>query len=122
MGKTNPAYVARKRRHLRVRKRLAGTTERPRLNVYRSLNHIYAQVIDDTTGATLTSASSLGAELSTNDEKQTKTEQAKLVGKRLAEQALKAGVSEVVFDRGGYKYHGRIKALAEASREAGLKF
>jgi large subunit ribosomal protein L18 len=122
MGKTNPAYVARKRRHLRVRKRLAGTTERPRLNVYRSLNHIYAQVIDDTTGATLTSASSLGAELSTNDEKQTKTEQAKLVGKRVAEQALKAGVSEVVFDRGGYKYHGRIKALAEASREAGLKF
>ena len=122
MGKTNPACVARKRRHLRVRKRLAGTTERPRLNVYRSLNHIYAQVIDDTTGVTLTSASSLGAELSKKDKKQTKTEQAKLVGKRVAEQALKAGVSEVVFDRGGYKYHGRIKALAEASREAGLKF
>jgi large subunit ribosomal protein L18 len=122
MGKTNPAYVARKRRHLRVRRRLAGTTERPRLNVYRSLNHIYAQVIDDTTGVTLTSASSLGAELSKKDKKQTKTEQAKLVGKRVAEQALKVGVSEVVFDRGGYKYHGRIKALAEACREAGLKF
>jgi large subunit ribosomal protein L18 len=122
MGKTNPAYVARKRRHLRVRKCLAGTTERPRLNVYRSLNHIYAQVIDDTTGVTLTSASSLGAELSKKDKGQTKIEQAKLVGKLVAERALKAGVSEVVFDRGGYKYHGRVKALAEASREAGLKF
>lgn len=121
MGKPNPTYVARKRRHMRVRKRLAGL-DRPRLNVFRSLNHIYAQVIDDTKGVTLTSASSLDAELSKKAKKQTKTEQAKLVGKLVAERALKAGVSEVVFDRGGYKYHGRVKALAEASREAGLKF
>jgi large subunit ribosomal protein L18 len=122
MGKTNPKYVARKRRHIRVRKRLAGTTERPRLNIYRSLNHIYAQVIDDSKGVTLTSASSLDAELSKKDKKQAKIEQAKLVGKLVAERAVKAGVSEVVFDRGGYRYHGRIRALAEASREAGLKF
>jgi large subunit ribosomal protein L18 len=122
MGKTNPTYLARKRRHQRVRKRLAGTSERPRLNIYRSLNHIYAQVVDDTKGVTLTSASSLDAELSKKTKKQTKTEQAKLVGQLVAERALKAGVSEVVFDRSGYKYHGRVKALAEASREAGLKF
>ena len=122
MGKTNPAYVARKRRHQRVRGRLVGTSERPRLNVYRSLKHIYAQVIDDTRGVTLTSASSLDVELSKKGEKQTKTEQAKLVGQLVAERALQAGVGEVVFDRGGYKYHGRVKALAEASREAGLKF
>ena len=128
MGKTNPKYVARKRRHMRVRKRLVGL-ERPRLNVFRSLNHIYAQVIDDTKGVTLTSASSLeaeasslDAELSKKNKKQGKIEQAKLVGKLVAERAVKAGVSEVVFDRGGYKYHGRVKALAEASREAGLKF
>jgi large subunit ribosomal protein L18 len=122
MGKTNPAYVARKRRHQRVRKHLVGTFERPRLNVYRSLNHIYAQVIDDTRGVTLTSASSLDVELSKKGEKQTKTEQAKLVGQLVAERVLQAGVGEVVFDRGGYKYHGRVKALAGASREAGLKF
>jgi large subunit ribosomal protein L18 len=122
MGKTNPVYVARRRRHQRVRGQLVGTSERPRLNVYRSLNHIYAQVIDDTRGVTLTSASSLDVELSKKGEKQTKTEQAKLVGQLVAERALQAGVGEVVFDRGGYKYHGRVKALAEASREAGLKF
>ena len=122
MGKTNRAYVARKRRHMRVRKHLAGTSERPRLNIFRSLNHIYTQVIDDANGITLTSASSLDADVSKKAKGQTKTEQAKLVGQLVAERALKAGVSEVVFDRGGYRYHGRVKALAEASREAGLKF
>jgi len=107
---------------MRVRKNLVGTPERPRLNVFRSLEHIYVQVIDDTKGITLTSASSLDAEVATKTESKNKTEQAKLVGKLAAERALKAGVNEVVFDRGGYKYHGRVKALAEASREAGLKF
>jgi len=118
MGKTNPAYLARKRRQQRVRKHLAGTPERPRLNVYRSLNNIYVQVIDDLNGITLTSASSLDVKAKGNN----KTEQAEAVGKLVAERAQDAGVKEVVFDRGGYKYHGRVKALAEASREAGLKF
>ena len=122
MGKTNRVYVARKRRHMRVRKHLAGTSERPRLNIFRSLNHIYTQVIDDANGITLTSASSLDADVSKKAKEQTKIEQAKLVGQLVAKRALEAGVSEVVFDRGGYKYHGRVKALAEASREAGLKF
>jgi large subunit ribosomal protein L18 len=122
MAKTNPAYVARQRRHLRVRKDLAGTSERPRLNVFRSLVHIYAQVIDDSKGVTLTTASTIDADVVTKAKGQPKIEQAKLVGKLVAERALEAGIKEVVFDRGGYKYHGRVKALAEASREAGLKF
>ena len=121
MGKTNPSYVARKRRHARVRRRLSGRPDQPRLNVFRSLNHIYAQVIDDTNGLTVASASSLDANVRGLTEK-TKTEQATMVGKLVAERALDAGVSTVVFDRGGYKYHGRVKALAEAAREAGLKF
>ncbi|NJN93536.1 MAG: 50S ribosomal protein L18 [Anaerolineales bacterium] len=124
MGKTNPSYIARKRRQARVRKHLSGLPERPRLNVFRSLNHIYAQVIDDTKGVTLVSASSLDAnvreaEITTG---KGKTERATLVGKLVAERALEAGITQVVFDRGGYKYHGRVKALADASREAGLKF
>ena len=124
MGRTNPVYVARKRRHARVRKYVAGTSERPRLNVFRSLNHIYAQVIDDTTGVTLASASSLEASRKSPDNLKGKSriEQAALVGKLVAERALEAGITQVVFDRGGYKYHGRIKSLAEGSREAGLKF
>lgn len=124
MGKTNPSYVARKRRHTRVRKQLSGMPERPRLNVFRSLNHIYAQVIDDTQGVTLVSASSLDTSVSEAEvtKGKGKTEQASLVGKLVAERALEAGITQVVFDRGGYKYHGRVKALADASREAGLKF
>ena len=124
MGKTNPSYVARKRRHIRVRKQLSGISERPRLNVFRSLNHIYAQVIDDTKGVTLVSASSLDAGVRETEVAQGKgkTEHASLVGKLVAERALEAGITQVVFDRGGYKYHGRVKALADASREAGLKF
>jgi large subunit ribosomal protein L18 len=124
MAKTNPAYMARKRRHMRVRKRFSGTPDTPRLNVFRSLSHIYAQVIDDSKGVTLTSASSLDAGISgaieANDKN--KLKQATMVGKLVAERALEAGISSVVFDRGGYKYHGRVKALAEAAREAGLKF
>lgn len=113
---------ARKRRHRRIRMRLSGTSERPRLNVYRSLNHIYAQVIDDSAGHTLVAASTLEKSLAGTLEGKSKKEQAALVGKTLAERAVDAGISEVVFDRGGYLYHGRIKALADGAREGGLKF
>ena len=122
MAKTNARYAARKRRHIRVRKHLSGTTERPRLNVFRSLNHIYAQVMDDTKGVTLASASTIDVNLRGDLQGKSKTEQAEAVGKLVAERAKEAGVEQVVFDRGGYQYHGRVKALAEASREAGLKF
>jgi len=124
MGKTNPSYVARKRRQARVRKNLSGISERPRLNVFRSLSHIYAQVIDDSKGVTLVSASSLDASIRAAEvaSGSGKTERASLVGKLVAERALEAGITQVVFDRGGYKYHGRVKALADASREVGLKF
>lgn len=111
-----------KRRHLRVREKVKGTPERPRLNVSRSLKHIYAQIIDDVAGNTLVSASTVDATIRPLVEGLNKTEQARLVGKTLAERALDAGLEEVVFDRGGRKYHGRVRALAEASREAGLKF
>jgi large subunit ribosomal protein L18 len=122
MGKPNRARLARMRRHERVRSKVVGTPQRPRLNVYRSLNHIYAQIIDDSQGRTLMSISSLDSSLRDSLAKRTKTEQAAEVGKALAERAKQAGITQVVFDRGGYKYHGRIKALAEASREGGLQF
>lgn len=122
MKKINPSYLARQRRHKRVRKQLSGTSERPRLNVFRSLSHIYAQVIDDIRGVTIVSASTLDSSVNQASEKHSKTEQAIMVGKLVAERALGAGVTKVVFDRGGYKYHGRVKALADASREAGLEF
>jgi large subunit ribosomal protein L18 len=112
--------AARAKRHQRIRLALAGTTERPRLAVFRSLNQIYAQVIDDSVGRTLASASSL--EKGVRESSATKTDQAKLVGRLLAERARKAGIGSVVFDRAGYQYHGRIRALAEAVREAGLDF
>ena len=105
----------RQKRHRRVRGKISGTAERPRLNVFRSNTNIYAQVIDDIAGVTLASASSL-------KENGTKTEQAKAVGTVVAKAAVAAGVSEVIFDRGGYLYHGRVQALAEAARENGLKF
>lgn len=114
--------LARQRRHARVRKHIIGTTNRPRLNVFRSDKHIYAQVIDDNAGHTVVSASSIDLEVRGAAKGKPKTEQAKLVGRVVAERALEAGLKEVVFDRGGYKYHGRVKALAEAAREAGLKF
>lgn len=114
--------VARVRRHLRVRKKVQGTGERPRLNVFRSLSQIYAQIIDDTAGRTLVSASSVDRELREKMKGLKKSEQARLVGRAVAERALKKGISSVVFDRGGYKYNGRVKALAEGAREGGLKF
>jgi large subunit ribosomal protein L18 len=114
--------LARQRRHRRVRRKAVGTTERPRLNVFRSLKHIYAQVIDDDLGHTLVAASTLDPELREKLSGLTKTDQARSVGKLLGERALARGVKQVVFDRGGYKYHGRVKALAEGSREAGLEF
>lgn len=111
-------------RHARVRKKVSGTSEMPRLCVYRSLNHIYAQIIDDTnnTGCTLVSASTVEKEIKGQLANLTKKEAAKLVGKTLAERALKAGVENVIFDRGGYLYTGRVLNLAEGAREAGLKF
>lgn len=120
MAKRLKTRVAREKRHARVRKNVYGTPDRPRLNVYRSLEHIYAQVIDDTKGITLVSASTLEKAAQSEIEGKTKTEQAKVVGKLVAQRALEAGVTKVVFDRGGFKYHGRVQALADASREAGL--
>ena len=110
------------RRHRRVRKTVSGTSERPRLNVFRSLRHISAQIINDEIGHTLVSASSSEVELRKQVEGLNKTDQARVVGKTLAERALAKGVSQVIFDRGGYKYHGRVRALAEGSREGGLEF
>jgi large subunit ribosomal protein L18 len=110
------------RRHFRLRKRVSGTSERPRLNVFRSNAHIYAQVIDDVKGHTLAAASTNEKGWGEADDKKTKSEQAVVVGRLIAERAKAAGVEKVVFDRGGYKYHGRVKALAEAAREAGLNF
>ena len=111
--------VARIRRHVRVRKSVSGTSLRPRLNVYRSASHIYAQVIDDLAGNTLAAASSLEGDVPKNIPK---TEQAKIVGQRLAERCREAQVTTVLFDRGGYLYHGRVKALADGAREGGLNF
>lgn len=113
---------ARVRRHFRVRKKVTGTPERPRLNVYRSLEHIYAQVIDDVSGHTLASASTLDAEVKKVISGKPKTEAAKVVGQVVAQRAKSAGIAKVVFDRGGFKYHGRIKALADGAREGGLDF
>jgi large subunit ribosomal protein L18 len=114
--------LSRKRRHLRVRSRIEGTTERPRLNIYRSNKHIYAQVIDDVTGNTLASASTLDKELSDAVQNGGNVEAAQKVGELVAKRALEKGVSSVVFDRGGYLYHGRVQALADAARSAGLQF
>jgi large subunit ribosomal protein L18 len=108
--------------HKRVRQRVEGTTERPRLCVYRSLGHIYAQVIDDRAGKTLVSASSVDKDTKKNLKGGGNIAAAKMIGKAIAERAKAAGVVKVVFDRGGYKYHGRVKALADAAREAGLQF
>jgi large subunit ribosomal protein L18 len=122
MGKPNKARVARERRHARVRSKVSGTSQRPRLNVYRSLNHIYAQIVDDSQGHTLLAVSSLDPSLRKSLAGKSKSEQAAVVGKALAERASEADINQVVFDRGGYKYHGRVKRLAEASREGGLEF
>jgi len=115
----------RQKVHSRIRKSLAGTTERPRLNIYRSVNHIYAQVIDDAKGVTIVSAASIEKGKGTKGEKRPtggNVASAKEVGKMIAERAQQKGVKKVVFDRGGYLYHGRVKALADAARAAGLEF
>ena len=117
----NKRNAIRQRIHSRIRRKLSGTTERPRLNVYRSLNHIYTQLIDDLNGVTLVSASSFGKK--TEDKHYGgNVAAAKEVGKVIAERAKEKGIKKVVFDRGGYLYHGRVKALADAAREAGLEF
>jgi large subunit ribosomal protein L18 len=119
--KTNATRLARIRRHERVRAKVEGTTEKPRLAVFRSLNHIYAQVIDDTKGVTLASASTLDSEVGALDGKAKKS-QAELVGELVARRAMEKGVQQVVFDRGGFQYMGRVQALADAARKQGLKF
>ena len=121
MGGSAPR-VARHRRHSRVRNKVEGNSFRPRLCVFRSLNHIYAQVIDDSQGHTLTSASTLDLEIKDEMNGKTKMGKAELVGLLVAKRATAEGVVKVVFDRGGYKYHGRVKTLAEAARQGGLKF
>jgi len=119
---TKSRNEARQQRHKRVRGKVQGTTERPRLNVFRSLANIYAQIIDDSQGHTLVSASTVDVDVRGQAAGQKGVERAKLVGKVLAERAKAAGIKQVVFDRGGYKYHGQVKALADASRENGLEF
>ncbi|MBM4446428.1 MAG: 50S ribosomal protein L18 [Chloroflexi bacterium] len=114
--------LARKRRHVRVRAKLSGTATRPRLCVFRSLKHIYAQVVDDSIGQTLVSASSLDSEIRDKITGKRKTESAELVGSLVAQRTLNKGIKQISFDRGGYKYHGRVKDLAEAARKAGLDF
>jgi large subunit ribosomal protein L18 len=110
----------RHKRHSRIRLHLAGTERRPRLSVFRSLNHIYAQIIDDSTGRTLASASSI--EKGTRESQGSKSDRAKVVGRLIAERARAAGIERVVFDRAGFRYHGRVRALADSAREAGLDF
>jgi large subunit ribosomal protein L18 len=114
--------IARERRHARVRKSVVGAPSRPRLSVFKSISGIYAQVIDDYEGNTLTSASTVDRELREQVKGMKKTEQARLVGKALAERALSKGIKAVVFDRGGFRYTGRVKALADGAREGGLQF
>ena len=113
---------ARLRRHRRVRKKISGTIQKPRLNVYRSLSEIYAQLIDDEAGHTIISASSIDTDLRKDIQGLNKRDQAKKVGEALAKRAIGSGVEQVIFDRGGYRYMGRVKALAEGAREGGLKF
>lgn len=122
MGGWADSRAARKGRHRRMRKRVQGTPSRPRLSVFRSLKHIYAQLIDDTRGHTLVSASTLDPKIGGSLNGLKKTEQARLVGELIAKRARRRGIKQVVFDRAGYLYHGRVKALAEAAREGGLDF
>jgi large subunit ribosomal protein L18 len=116
------AKTARQRIHARVRRRISGTAERPRLCIFRSLSHIYAQVIDDKLGHTIVSASTLDPVIRSGSEGNKKVAAAALVGELVAKRTVERGITGIVFDRGGYKYHGRVKALAEAAREGGLEF
>ena len=122
MSGVRNAGIARKGRHARVRKVVSGTLDRPRLCVFRSLNHIYAQVIDDDSGCTLASASTRDGDVRGDLGGKSKRESAGLVGALVARRARGKGIAQVVFDRGGYKYHGRVKSLADAAREEGLRF
>ena len=122
MKKTRTPRAARRRRHIRVRERLSGTPDKPRLAVFRSLNHIYAQIIDDTAGHTLASATDLEAGVRTKRDGKKKREVAELVGEVLAKKAKEKGIASVVFDRGGFRYHGRVKAFADGARKGGLTF
>lgn len=122
MSTTKSRSEARNRRHIRVRQKVHGTPNRPRLCVFRSTEEIYVQVIDDEAGHTLVSASSIDHDLRPKSDGLKKTEQARLVGKAVAERAKEKGIDKVVFDRGGYRYIGRVKALADAARESGLEF
>ena len=121
MAIKNKKNLARQRRHKRIRKKIFGTSERPRVVVYKSLRHIYAQVIDDTAGRTLLSASTLTKEIQNHIKNKNKTEQAKQVGLYLGKIAIEKGIKKLALDRGGFKYHGRIKALAEGLRESGIE-
>jgi|SRR5690348_9474887 large subunit ribosomal protein L18 len=122
MKKSATTRAARVRRHARVRKRVSGTEQKPRLAVFRSLSHIYAQVIDDVARVTIVSASDVEAAVKTKADGKKKADVATIVGESIAQRAKEKGVTRVVFDRGGYPFHGRIKALAEAARKAGLEF
>jgi large subunit ribosomal protein L18 len=122
MKKTQTPRAARVRRHTRVRRALQGTPDRPRLSVFRSLNHIYAQIIDDAAGHTLVSASDADADVRKAVNGKKKSEVATLVGEAVASKAKEKGIKSVVFDRGGFRYHGRVKALGEAARKGGLAF
>ncbi len=122
MKKTKTPFAARRRRHRRVRRRISGSPVRPRLAVFRSLNHIYAQVIDDGSGRTLVAASDLQADLRRQRDGKKKSQVAGLVGDAIARKAIDKGIKTVVFDRGGFKYHGRVKALGDAARKGGLSF
>jgi large subunit ribosomal protein L18 len=122
MGSTNIRQQARVKRKKRIRKKINGTTQRPRLSVFRSARHIYAQVVDDTAGHTLAAASTMDKEVQSGSKFENKVDAAKFVGKLVGERALGKGIKEVVFDRNGFLYHGRIKSLSEGAREAGLVF
>lgn len=122
MSSTNPKELARIKRRARIRKRIKGTGERPRLSVFRSARHIYAQVIDDTAGATLVVASSVEGAFKEQSKFESKIAAAAFVGKLVGRRALEKGIKQVVFDRNGFLYHGRVKAVSEGAREAGLEF
>ena len=122
MARTNPRQLGRQKRKKRIRKKIAGTPQRPRLSVFRSARHIYAQVIDDSQGQTLACASSLEKIPQGEEEKANKIAKAVYVGKKVAERAQEKGISTVIFDRNGFLYHGRVKAVSDGAREAGLKF
>ena len=121
MSSTNPRSAARIKRQARIRKKIKGTPERPRLSVFRSAKHVYAQVIDDTAGATLATASSVEKDFKAQDKFESKKAAAAYVGKLVAERALGKGIKKVVFDRNGFLYHGRVKAISDGAREAGLE-